>query len=473
MVFSSTDFLFVFLPLVLGVYFLVRERWRNIVILFASLGFYACGEPKFVLVLVASIVINYLAGVAVGAADGKIVRKRVFLAGAIVLNLGLLFYFKYFNFLGENLNGILTLLGHPTLVFSHVVLPIGISFFTFQGLSYVIDVYRGEVPAQKNFINLAMYKALFPQLIAGPIVRYHDIVGQLEHRTHSVQRFAEGVRRFVLGLGKKVLLANTMGEIADKVFGQSLSGIDTPVAWIGVVAYALQIYFDFSGYSDMAIGLAKMLGFDFKENFDHPYIAQTITEFWRRWHISLTTWFRDYLYIPLGGNRVSKRRLYLNLLIVFCATGIWHGASWTFLVWGLWHGLFMIIERITGLREDTKIPGFIKWAYTMLVVLLGWVLFRSETFGYALGYVATLFGSGGVHDRVVYGVLHYANGKNLLVFIAALFACTPIARKYWLVYAEGTRLQTITTMIWVGLVLFLSVAMLMGATYNPFLYFKF
>lgn len=472
MVFSSTDFLFLFLPLVLVAYFLARPGLRNLILLGASLVFYAWGEPKFVLVMLASIVINYLSGLLVGRYRDKETVKRLTLALAVVLNIGLLVYFKYFNFLTDNVNSLLLLFGHPAQAFARVALPIGISFFTFQGLSYVVDVYRGEVPAQKNFITLAMYKALFPQLIAGPIVRYHDIYDQLEKRTTSLDRFARGGHRFVMGLGKKVLIANTLGLVADKVFSQPLSGIDTPVAWIGVLAYALQIYFDFSGYSDMAIGLACIFGFDFKENFQYPYISQTISEFWRRWHISLSSWFRDYLYIPLGGNRVAPWRVYLNLFLVFCATGIWHGASWTFLIWGLWHGFFMIMERTTKLREDTRIPGVLKWVYAMLVVTLGWVLFRSESLTYALGYLATLFGFGGPHDQVVYSYPYFLNTKNLLVAGIAVLGCTPLVRKH-LLSESGGRLQRLVSFFLFTAVLALSVMMMMGATYNPFLYFKF
>jgi len=472
MVFSSTEFLFLFLPLTLGVYLLLNNRLRNAWLLVMSLVFYAWGEPRFVLVMVASIVINYAAGRGMGEVGEPRLRRKLVLAAAVAMNLGLLFWFKYFNLFAQSANTLLGALGKPGFVFSEVVLPIGISFFTFQGLSYVIDVYRGSVKPQKNFITLAIYKALFPQLIAGPIVRYHDIAAQLDVRPMELSRFGEGVRRFSLGLGKKVLIANTLGTVADKIFSQPIAGVDTPVAWIGIIAYTLQIYFDFSGYSDMAIGLAKMFGFDFLENFNYPYISKSITEFWRRWHISLSTWFRDYLYIPLGGNRKGTFNTYRNLIIVFAITGFWHGASWTFLLWGLWHGLFLVIERVTKWTERPTIPAFVKHGYALLVVMIGWVYFRADNLGYASSYLATLFGLGGEKPLLVYDWAFFLDAKVCGTLIVACMAATPVFRRLFWNAALPLWFRVLRGAAYV-LVLCWSVVVFMSSSYNPFLYFKF
>ena len=367
MVFSSSLFLFGFLPVVLAIYFFSHNRYRNLVLLIASLFFYAWGEPRNVLVMLASILINYLLGLGIEKASKQ---KKLFLILSVLYNIGVLFYFKYLNFAGsiwESLTG-------QTLNMKTIVLPIGISFFTFQIMSYVIDVYRGNVPAQKNLINLALYISLFPQLIAGPIVRYIDVEAQIKQRESTWDGAYVGVKRFAIGFAKKVLIADQLATLADTVF----AGGNYPSMlshWIGIIAYTLQIYYDFSGYSDMAIGLGKIFGFDFLENFNYPYISRSIKEFWRRWHISLSSWFRDYLYIPLGGNRKGKVRTYINLIIVFFVTGLWHGASFNFIVWGLYYAVFLVIERLGFGKRLEKLPRIIQHVYTLLVVVIGWVFF--------------------------------------------------------------------------------------------------
>ena len=381
MVFSSTLFLFWFLPVVLVGYYLCGKNAKNYWLLLASLFFYSWGEPKYVLLMFTLIVINYICGLLL-ARD----HNRYLLCATVIFNLGILGYFKYFNFLMETVNAVLSLIGGQSVSLNQIALPIGISFFTFQIMSYVIDVYRGTVPPQKSLAKLALYISLFPQLIAGPIVRYSDVAAQIDERNVTLGGIYTGAVRFMIGLSKKVLLSNQMAAIADAAFIQS----DPPalLAWMGAVAYALQIYFDFSGYSDMAIGLGKLFGFDFLENFNYPYISSSVKEFWRRWHISLSSWFRDYLYIPLGGSHCSREKTYRNLLIVFSMTGLWHGASWNFVVWGLWHGAFLILERVLGNRF--RMPKWLGHIYTMLVVLIGWVFFRADTLGQAAVYLRSM-----------------------------------------------------------------------------------
>lgn len=364
MLFSTMTFIYVFLPIVCTLYLLIRKELRNHLLLLASLIFYAWGEPKYLLVMLSTIGVNYIFALLIESTkdknsdlsgeqstSNKGLKQHtplICLIIALVINLSILGYFKYFNFLCENIN----LLFKANIDFIKVVMPIGISFYTFQAISYLVDVYRGDTRAQRNIYKLALFISLFPQLIAGPIVKYHDVNEQIDHRDIDLNDISYGIKRFIIGLSKKMLIANTFGEIADKVFNQDATAVSPGIAWIGAIAYTLQIFFDFSGYSDMAIGLGRIFGFKFKENFNYPYISKTISEFWRRWHISLSTWFKEYLYIPLGGNRKSPTRTYINLSIVFLATGIWHGAAWNFICWGIWNGLFIVIERFFGLNRE-------------------------------------------------------------------------------------------------------------------------
>ena len=373
MLFSSLTFLHIFLPSVLALYFLSPVRMRNYVLLVASIIFYAWGEPLYLAMMLFMIVANYVG--AIGIEKMAIpFRKKAVLWGTIAVDLGLLFYFKYFNFFIENLNRS-DFIDFP---FIEVIMPIGISFYTFQAISYLIDVYRGEVEAQYDFYKLALYISLFPQLVAGPIVKYHDVYEEINNRSETFDRFMYGVKRFIIGLAKKVLLANTLGGVVDTIYALPVSEISVSAAWLGAVAYMLQLYFDFSGYSDMAIGLGHMFGFKFLENFNYPYLSRSVSEFWRRWHISLSTWFKQYLYIPLGGNRVSTFRQYFNLFFVFLVTGFWHGASWSFIIWGIWNGIFICSEKLTGLKKDPKnsLSSIFRVIYADFVFLTGLVSAR-------------------------------------------------------------------------------------------------
>ena len=471
MVFSSAIFLFCFLPLVLAGYYLLKIEYRNAFLLFASLFFYGWGEPKFVYVIILSIFINFLFGFLISYCQGhqNDSYAKWALGVGVAANCGLLFYFKYYDFFITSVDGVFGL----TLPLKHIVLPIGISFFTFQGLSYVADVYAKKVEVQKNLLKFALYKALFPQLIAGPIVRYVDVHDQIDERVCSLEKFAEGARRFIIGLGKKVIIANTMGAIADGVFGLPYQQNSQATAWVGIVCYAFQIYFDFSGYSDMAIGLAKMFGFDFKENFNYPYIAKSITDFWRRWHMSLSTWFRDYLYIPLGGNRTGN--VYAHLFVVFALTGLWHGAAWNFVVWGLWHGGFLILERIgKKMKPDFAVPSGIARIYTWLVVLLGWVFFRAPDLGYALNFIGIMFGLVKPYD-IGFSVWYYLDSMALLMLFAACVGSCPIYRNIAnnLASMAATRRDLSLHGAYLTIVLLISIMFVSTSTYNPFIYFRF
>jgi alginate O-acetyltransferase complex protein AlgI len=475
MVFSSTIFLVGFLPFVLAGYFLSPRRYRNAYLIGASLCFYVWGEREYGWVLPLSIVGNYLAGV-------WIARSRYpmrVLAAAVAANLLLLAAFKYANFLADNLNFLLLAVGLRGVRLNPVHLPCGISFFTFQAISYLVDVSRHDVPVERSPTRYALYAALFPHLIAGPIVRYRDLANRLGDRIITPDGFAEGVRRFVIGLGKKVLLANTVATAADDLFGLPPAVLGTGAAWLGLACYSLQIYFDFSGYSDMAIGLGKMFGFDFAENFRHPYAAASVTDFWRRWHITLSSWLRDYVYIPLGGSRCSPARVLGNLVIVFVLCGLWHGAAWTFLVWGLWHGAFLVAERVGLGRALEALPRPFRHAYTLLAVMGGWVLFRADSFPHAAGYFAALFGRGAGASPV----WAYAGRDVWIALAVGCIACLPVGP--WL----GEQIERRRTSpawgrwreaSWAAAefagysgMLFASVLCLAAGTYNPFLYFRF
>ena len=405
MVFSSVTFLFFFLPICLGGYYLLRPRWRNGWLLFSSLFFYTWGGGALVSLLIVSTVADYAMGWVVGsgvAAENR-TRIRLGVAGSVLVNVALLSYFKYANFIVEQFNTLGQRFGFEEIAWTSIVLPIGISFFTFQSMSYTIDVARGRVEHLRNPLDFGLYVTLFPQLVAGPIVRFHEVSSQIREREVTVERFALGAARFAHGLAKKVLIADAVAPIADAAFSSELTVLGPGAAWLGIAAYTIQIYFDFSGYSDMAIGLGTMLGFDFPENFRRPYSAVSITDFWRRWHITLSNWFRDYLYIPLGGSRAGAGRTMANLWIVFVITGIWHGANWTVLIWGLYHGMLLVIERLTGQRPVAPDASWapLRRALVLLAVMLGWVVFRSPTTGAAVDYLAALFTTGGLNPDAV------------------------------------------------------------------------
>jgi len=467
-VFSSSIFLFFFLPLVIAGYYLLKENYRIYFLMLASLFFYAWGEPKYILIMLLSITVNYTFGIFIDKNFKHGILAKVFLFLSVACNLGILFYFKYLNFTLKTFNRVFT----TGFTLRDIVMPIGISFFTFQGMSYVIDLYRQKVGVQKNPAKLAFYISFFPQLIAGPIVRYIDIENQIYERTESVEKFIAGTKRFVIGLAKKVIIANTVGEVADMVFGGSPSEMAAITAWLGVICYTFQIYFDFSGYSDMAIGLGKMFGFEFLENFNYPYISKTITEFWRRWHISLSSWFRDYVYIPLGGNR--KGNVYANLLIVFVLTGFWHGANFQFLAWGLWHGFFLIIERLFKARE-VKNKNFVplRYAMTMLIVVIGWVFFRSPGLRYALRYIGVMFGLIR-SENVGFTPWYFFSPKIIIMLCLAAVASTPVANRlsgFLKINTSVIREQIISCMILV--LLFVCIVFVTASSYNPFIYFRF
>jgi alginate O-acetyltransferase complex protein AlgI len=476
MVFSSAIFLFFFLPLVIIGYHLLRESFRIYFLMLASLFFYAWGGPKYILVILLSIAVNYLFGILLHlCAEKRAYIRKTLLFLALACNLGILFYYKYLNFAIDNVN---RLFG-TGFVERNIILPIGISFFTFQGMSYIIDLYRQKIKVQKNPALVAFYIAFFPQLIAGPIIRYADIEGQLYKRAESAEKFVSGVKRFIIGLAKKVLIANSLGYTADLIFSIPAAENTAATAWVGVICYFFQIFFDFSGYSDMAIGLGKMFGFDFRENFNYPYISRSITEFWRRWHISLSSWFRDYVYIPLGGNRTGN--VYLHLLIVFVVTGFWHGASFNFLVWGLWHGLFLIIERIIkhkyALSAELPIAvhrfiDALRWALTIFVVIIGWVFFRAEGLREALTYLGIMFGVGSP-ENVGFTVGYYLNVKMLIVLVFAVAASAPISKAKLFTTIKDHFAWRFATAIMTLLLFYVSIVFVISSSYNPFIYFRF
>lgn len=471
MVFSSGIFLFIYLPTVLLIYYLLDKRFQNVFLTLASLFFYAWGEPRYVMIMLMSIVINYLMGLLINGVKergrGTIVRRVVLLL-TIVLNLGFLFYFKYLNFFFLTINSVFS----SNIGLKEIALPIGISFFTFQGMSYTLDLYMGKVEVQKNPLNIALYISLFPQLIAGPIVRYKDINDQISDRVVNIDKFAEGIMRFIIGLSKKVIIANQLGLIADEIFGVLPSQNLMSTAWLGVICYTFQIYFDFSGYSDMAIGLGKMFGFDFLENFNYPYISKSITEFWRRWHISLSTWFRDYVYIPLGGNR--RGNVYINTFVVFMITGLWHGASWNFVLWGFWHGMFLIIEKAMkkkGIVWNT--PSIFKWCYCMFIVLIGWVLFRCETLTLAVEYIGVMFGMRRI-SNIGFAFGWYFSPKIFLILVIAVLASIPWNEMISMKKIINSDTGRLIIKYSCGIVLLLiSIILIMASSYNPFIYFRF
>ena len=482
MVFSSSIFLFFFLPLVLLLYTLAPRKMKNLLLLSASLIFYAWGESIYLLVMIFSILFNYACGIFMFHRHSDTPHKSIFILG-LFLNLGVLGFFKYGNFLIDNLNTLIVLTGLQHLSMEAIHLPIGISFFTFQAMSYLIDVYRGVVPAQRNLINLGLYISLFPQLIAGPIIRYHDIAKEIITRRITRPDFAYGVQRFLFGLGKKVLLANPIAAIADKIFLLPAHDLSTPVAWLGAGCYTLQIYFDFSGYSDMAIGLGRMFGFHFLENFNYPYISKSIREFWRRWHISLANWLKDYLYIPLGGSRKGQARTYINLFIVFILCGLWHGANWTFAIWGLYHGFFLVIER-TGLGKlRDRMWSPLQQTLTLLLIIIGWVLFRTETIGDAGHYLSAMFGFS-PEPGAKTSVAMLIDSKAMLEISIALLLCLPVypailnlkkqADQRFIRFQPGIELGfQFILFVLIGCIVYFTLISLAAGAYNPFIYFRF
>ena len=460
MVFSSITFLFYFLPIVLALYYLVPNKLKNLILLISSFIFYFYGEPKYVLLMTFSIISTYICGIFVDKYRGT-KKSKIFLILEIIISIGLLIYFKYANFIIKNIN--LWLSQKMDLI--NVLLPIGISFYTFQMISYVMDVYKGEVKVQKNILKLATYVSLFPQLIAGPIVRYSTIEKQLENREYSINKFALGVRRFIIGLGKKVMIANVIGVLVNNF----LISDDKSVLfyWLYAIAVMLQIYFDFSGYSDMAIGLGKMFGFEFLENFNYPYIATSITDFWRRWHISLSTWFRDYVYIPLGGNRVSKIKWLRNIMIVWLLTGLWHGAEWNFIIWGIFFGILLIIEKTFLLKRAEKIPKIFKIAYTLFLVMISFIIFNGNEI---IENIKGLFGIGNI--PIISKESIYYLKSYLVVILIGIIGATPVIKNI----VKKDKIKKIINglePIYLFSILLLSTSYIIDGSFNPFLYFRF
>ena len=466
MVFSSAIFVFLFLPLVLLCYFLSPRKLKNYVLLFFSLVFYIFGGPKFLLVLLAVVLIDYVGAILIHKTN----KKKIFLILTITCNILVLVYFKYTGFFLENVNSIFGL----KITIPKIVLPIGISFYTFQAMSYVIDVYRNKVKLQKNFLTLLLYVSLFPQLVAGPIVRYETIEDELNNRKETFNDISEGIKRFILGLAKKVIIANQMGLLADTIFG--LNELSTPVAILGGIAYMFQIYFDFSAYSDMAIGLGRIFGFKFLENFNFPYISKSITEFWRRWHISLSTWFRDYIYIPLGGNRKGIKRQIINMLIVWLLTGFWHGAEWNFVLWGLYYFIFLVLEKFVLNKFLDKLPNVLKHVYAIVVIYFGWILFRCDSMELLKHYFNTLFSFNfsamSFNEILIYLESYY------VYFILAIIFSTPVYYKLVekISSVKNKKLKLVLDIIhYLGLIVIfiITIMFLAYSSYNPFIYFRF
>ena len=468
MVFSSMTFLCVFLPVVFLLYSVLPSiPVKNGLLIIASLLFYAYGEPKYVLLMIFSIVMNYLFGRLLDSENERL--RRMIVGLAVCVNLALLFVFKYLDMVLKTVNQI----SHSSIPMANLALPIGISFFTFQALSYVIDVYRRDVEAEKNLFHVMLYISFFPQLIAGPIVKYHDIQEQIRSRKTDSGEIAAGMRRFILGLAKKVLISNVMAVTADALFAAPMGEMNILSAWTAAIAYLFQIYFDFSGYSDMAIGMGRIFGFTFQENFRYPYISQSIQEFWRRWHISLSTWFKEYLYIPLGGNRKGKVRTCVNKLIVFFSTGLWHGADWTFVIWGLWHGMFMLLEEVIPVK---KLPRLLRHVYTLLVVTVGFVMFRADTFAQGIQMTGKMFAGWSFQASQMNLVLQQMTPLFILTVIISVIACMPVLKwvREWGETIQPCRkvMEPIGYLMSLFL-LVLCILSLSSGTYNPFIYFRF
>ncbi|GAB6989927.1 MBOAT family O-acyltransferase [Paenibacillus pini] len=462
MVFSSLLFIFIFLPAVLFLYYCAPKRIKNLVLFLTSLVFYAWGEPVYIVIMLLSTVTDYSFGLLLSHSRLNPAQRKWIVVCSVIVNLSLLSYFKYADFLINNVNGLLG----THIPLTELALPIGISFYTFQSMSYIIDVYRGTAKAQRNWIDFGTFVALFPQLVAGPIVQYNTLAEQLRKRSVNIELFAEGIRRFIIGLAKKVLLANNIGMLWHTVSSSDLGTMPVMTAWLGIIAFAFQIYFDFSGYSDMAIGLGLMFGFRFNENFNKPYIAQSITDFWRRWHISLSSWFRDYVYIPLGGNRRGLGIQLRNILVVWLLTGLWHGANWNFILWGLYFGIILMIEKWWALKLLQRSPRWIRHTYAIVLILIGWVIFAFDKLPQVQGYLKAMFGLNGVplwNDNTLYFAY-----TNVILIIVLVIASMPIKKVDTLVSRS-----TIWNLAWCAILFVLSVAYLVDASFNPFLYFRF
>ena len=470
MLFSSITFLFLFLPIMLAVYYIAPYQWKNLLLLAGSLIFYAWGEPVYIILMILSILLNYFCGMDIENKSENEAKAKRSLVFAITVNIVLLVFFKYFGFLVESTN---TLFG-ISIPYRELALPIGISFYTFQEISYIVDVYRGKVKAQQSLVKYALYVSMFPQLVAGPIVCYGDIEKQLTARKISGRKLGQGAMLFIIGLSKKAVLANTLGKIFEEISSTSASNLTVLMAWLGCITYAFQIYFDFSGYSDMAIGLGRMFGFEFKKNFDVPYISKSITEFWRRWHISLSSWFREYVYIPLGGNHVTISRNIVNLLIVWMLTGIWHGANWNYVLWGCYYGALLLIEKLVLKKVLNRLPGIIQRIYTMFFVVIGWIIFKCEDMAYGISYLKAMFGGFGQglwNNETIYLLGNYA-----VLFVLAILGSTMLPKKAAGVVLGGRKRTWAENVIYIAfyaVIFFVSVAYLVDATYNPFLYFRF
>lgn len=467
MVFSSLTFLFVFLPVILIVYYLSPKKIRNTILFIGSLIFYAWGEPVYILIMLFSTAFDYVNGILIKKykETKQLKKSRMVLITSIVVNLGILCFFKYSNFFIENIRNIFNL----DIQLLNIVLPIGISFYTFQTMSYTIDVYLGKVEAQKNIIDFGTYVTFFPQLVAGPIIKYRDVNIQLKNRKETIDDFSYGINRLSRGLFKKVILANNIGILWNQIIGQPISEIPVLTAWFGAICFSFQIYFDFSGYSDMAIGLGRMFGFHFPENFDHPYTSKSITEFWRRWHISLGTWFKEYVYIPLGGSKKGRKRLVINLLIVWTLTGLWHGASWNFVIWGVYFGVLLIIEKLILEKYLEKLPSIFRHIYTMFFVVISWIIFAFDDMTNVCTYLKAMFGMN--NTVLLNSELLYMISTHALLIIICILASTTFMKKIninkdknWYVIIRNLACMAM---------FFISVCFLIGSTYNPFLYFRF
>jgi alginate O-acetyltransferase complex protein AlgI len=472
MVFSEPTFLFFFLPVVLLCYFLTPDSAKNLILLCFSIIFYAWGEKIFVIVILCMILFNYAMGIAI--ANRTTDRaKNLTLAFGVAANLGVLLFFKYANFFASNLTSDTYILSYTAAIH----LPIGISFFTFQALTYLVDLRRNEIDVQKNLVKLALYISLFPQLIAGPIVRYSEIEKALISRRTSRTDFSIGVERFALGLAKKVLIADPLGLVADQVFGIPADGLSTSVVWLGILCYSMQIFFDFSAYSDMAIGLGRIFGFKFPENFNYPYIARSVTDFWRRWHMTLSRWFKDYLYIPLGGNRVRPLQMYFNLAFVFIVCGFWHGASWNFILWGAYYGIFLVLEKVGLQALVERTPRALQHAYLLFIVIIGWVPFRAETLDQTLDFYQFMFGFQTGINADFYQISRYLNGYVLFTIVLAIIFSMPIQRSVTKFFTAtlilNTQLIQMSKALSVAVLFVLAVATVGSASYSPFIYFRF
>ena len=468
MVFSSLTFLFVFLPIVLLIYYISPRPLKNFVILLFSLIFYAWGEPKFIFLIILSILINYIGALQIVKNSSDTEKRKFIFITLLLIDISILFFFKYYGFIISSIGSLFGI----DLVIRDIPLPLGISFYTFQQISYIIDVYTKKTKVQKNLINFAAYITMFPQLIAGPIVKYNDIESQLKNRNENLTQFSSGVHRFIIGLGKKVLLANSIGAIWSEIKVIPLNEISILTSWIGIIAFALQIYFDFSGYSDMAIGLAKMFGFEFLENFNYPYISKSVTEFWRRWHISVGTWFREYLYIPLGGNKKGNLIQIRNLFVVWFTTGLWRGASFNFIAWGIYFGVILFIEKIIFKNILNKLPSFLCHIYTLILVLIGWVIFDMNTLSSAMEYISIMFGLS--NNLVVDKLSLFILSNNIVILLIGIICSTTLLPNVFKKLRCSLKKSNIFIIISMYLIIFiLSISYLVGESFNPFLYFRF